>query len=49
MLLLLVMATIIAAADNLVFTLILNQVRAGVSVRMAVLYRLLAGADEVTV
>ena len=37
-----------AAADS-ARSLILNQVQAGVSVRMAVLYRLLAGADEVTV
>jgi aspartate carbamoyltransferase catalytic subunit len=37
-----------AAADS-ARSLILDQVQAGVSVRMAVLYRLLAGADEVTV
>jgi aspartate carbamoyltransferase catalytic subunit len=37
-----------AAADS-ARSLILNQVQAGVSVRMAVLYRLLAGADEVSV
>ncbi len=37
-----------AAADS-ARSLILNQVQAGVSVRMAVLYRLLAGAEEVTV
>ncbi|WP_375475296.1 aspartate carbamoyltransferase catalytic subunit [uncultured Jatrophihabitans sp.] len=37
-----------AAADG-VRSAVLDQVRAGVSVRMAVLYRLLAGADEVTV
>jgi aspartate carbamoyltransferase catalytic subunit len=29
--------------------MVLGQVQAGVSVRMAVLYRLLAGAEEVTV
>jgi aspartate carbamoyltransferase catalytic subunit len=29
--------------------MVLEQVQAGVSVRMAVLYRLLSGADEVTV
>jgi aspartate carbamoyltransferase catalytic subunit len=37
-----------AAADS-ARSLILNQVQAGVSVRMAVLYRLLAGAEEVAV
>jgi aspartate carbamoyltransferase catalytic subunit len=37
-----------AAADS-ARSLILNQVQAGVSVRMAVLYRLLAGAEEVSV
>ncbi len=37
-----------AAADG-VRSVILNQVKAGVAVRMAVLYRLLAGAEEVTV
>ncbi len=37
-----------AAADS-ARSLILNQVQAGVSVRMAVLYRLLAGAEEVGV
>ncbi len=37
-----------AAADG-ARSLILNQVQAGVSVRMAVLYRLLAGAEEVSV
>jgi aspartate carbamoyltransferase catalytic subunit len=37
-----------AAADS-PRSLILDQVQAGVSVRMAVLYRLLAGADEVNV
>jgi aspartate carbamoyltransferase catalytic subunit len=37
-----------AAADS-ARSLILNQVQAGVAVRMAVLYRLLAGADEVNV
>jgi aspartate carbamoyltransferase catalytic subunit len=37
-----------AAADS-ARSLVLDQVQAGVSVRMAVLYRLLAGAEEVTV
>jgi aspartate carbamoyltransferase catalytic subunit len=37
-----------AAADG-ARSVILNQVKAGVAVRMAVLYRLLAGAEEVTV
>jgi aspartate carbamoyltransferase catalytic subunit len=37
-----------AAADG-VRSVILDQVQAGVAVRMAVLYRLLAGAEEVTV
>jgi aspartate carbamoyltransferase catalytic subunit len=37
-----------AAADGL-RSVVLDQVQAGVAVRMAVLWRLLAGADEVTV
>jgi aspartate carbamoyltransferase catalytic subunit len=37
-----------AAADG-ARSMVLDQVQAGVSVRMAVLYRLLAGAEEVTV
>jgi aspartate carbamoyltransferase catalytic subunit len=37
-----------AAADG-TRSMVLGQVQAGVSVRMAVLYRLLAGAEEVTV
>ena len=37
-----------AAADG-INSLVLDQVRAGVSVRMAVLFRLLAGAEDVTV
>jgi len=35
-----------AAADDRARSVVLDQVQAGVSVRMAVLYRLLAGADE---
>ncbi len=38
-----------AAADDRARSVVLDQVQAGVSVRMAVLFRLLAGADEVTV
>ena len=38
-----------AAADDRARSVVLDQVQAGVAVRMAVLFRLLAGTDEVTV